>query len=119
VSLQIACGKNLDLITEASTLADYPRLRDSLNRVRIAYLLAELIEQLTAENQEQVGVYGLLCDTVAQLDSETASNNLIAEFEKQLLVQLGFGLPDKLDRASLERHIFSITERPLNSKKIK
>jgi DNA repair protein RecO (recombination protein O) len=119
VSLQIARGKNLDLITETSTLADYAQLRQNLNRVRIAYLFAELIDELTAENQEQVAIYELLGDALAKLNSKTASNNLIAEFEKNLLTLLGFGLPDKLDQASLERHIFSITERPLNSKKIK
>ena len=45
VQLQVAKGKNLDLITEAATVNSFPKLRHNLNRVRIAYLLAELVDQ--------------------------------------------------------------------------
>ena len=119
VKLQVARGKNLDLITEAATVNSFPTLRHNLNRVRIAYLLAELIDQLTAENQEQVGVYHLLSEALSKLNSHTASKNFIVDFEKNLLTQLGFGLPVRHDQVSLESHIFSIIEKPLNSKKIK
>lgn len=119
VSLQIAKGKSLDLITEAETLNNFSRLRRNLNRVRIAYLLVELVDKLTAENQEHTEIYFLLCDTLSQLDGETATNNLIADFEVQLLTRLGFGLPDRHDRVSLESHILTIIEKPLNSKKLK
>ncbi|HKZ35103.1 MAG TPA: DNA repair protein RecO [Patescibacteria group bacterium] len=119
VKLQVARGKNLDLITEAATVNSFPTLRHNLNRVRIAYLLAELIDQLTAENQEQVGVYHLLSEALSKLNSHTASKNFIVDFEKELLTQLGFGLPARHDQVSLESHILSIIEKPLNSKKIK
>ena len=119
VQLQVAKGKNLDLITEAATINSFPVLRRNLNRVRIAYLLAELIDQLTAENQEQEAVYRLLAAALARLNSHSASKDFIVDFEKNLLTQLGFGLPARHDQVSLESHIFNIIERPLNSKKIK
>ena len=119
VQLQVAKGKNLDLITEAATVNSFPKLRHNLNRVRIAYLLAELVDQLTAENQEQIGVYQLLASALTRLNSASASKDFIVNFEKELLTQLGFGLPIRHDRVSLESHIFNIIERPLNSKKIK
>ncbi|OGD56433.1 DNA repair protein RecO [Candidatus Beckwithbacteria bacterium RIFCSPLOWO2_02_FULL_47_23] len=119
VKLQIANGKNLDIITEAETINSFPQLRVNLNRVRIAYLLLELVDKLTAENQEHEAVYALLCATLAQLNSDTASNSLIVDFEARLLTFLGFGLPARPDRASLEAHILAITEKPLNSKKLK
>lgn len=119
VRLQIAKGKNLDLITEADTFNNFPRLRCNLNRVRIAYLLLELVDKLTAENQEHEEVYCLLRDTLSLLDGATAANNLIADFETQLLTRLGFGLPGRHDRASLESHILTIIEKPLISKKLK
>lgn len=119
VSLQIAKGKNLDLIIEADTLNNFSRLRRNLNRVRIAYLFLELVDKLTAENQEHAEVYSLLCGTFSQLDGETAANNLIADFEAQLLTQLGFGLPDRHDRVFLEAHILTIIEKPLKSKMFK
>lgn len=119
VKLQIANGKNLDIITEAETINSFSRLRRNLNRVRIAYLLLELVDKLTAENQEHEEVYVLLCDTLSLLDGETATNNLIADFEARLLTLLGFGLPSRPDRSSLEAHILRITEKPLNSKKLR
>jgi DNA repair protein RecO (recombination protein O) len=119
VSLQIAKGRNLDLITEAAAINHFSRLRQNLNRVRIAYLLLELVDKLTAENQEHEAVYDLLGETLGQLDGDAASNNLIVDFEIRLLTLLGFGLPPRLDRASLENHILAITEKPLNSKNLK
>lgn len=119
VQLQIAKGKSLDLITEAETLNNFSRLRRNLNRVRIAYLFLELVDKLTAENQEHQEVYALLGETLSQLNGHSASNNLIADFEAGLLTRLGFGLPDCHDRVSLESHILTIIEKPLNSKKLR
>ena len=117
--LQITNGKNLDIITEAETINSFPQLRVNLNRVRIAYLLLELVDKLTAENQEHEAVYDLLGVTLSKLNSNSASNNLIVDFEAGLLTRLGFGLPPNPDRASLEAHILAITEKPLSSKKLK
>lgn len=118
---KIVCakGKNLDLITEAETINNFSHLRQNLNRVRIAYLLCELVNDLTAENQEHEDIYRLLLLYLTQLNSTVAPKNLIFNFEKSLLQILGFGLPSKLDRSSLESHISSITEKPINSKKIR
>lgn len=117
--LQIAKTKSIDIITEAETINNFSQLRKNLNRVRIAYLLAELIDQLTAEGQEHTQVYDLLLHSLTTLNSQTAPKNFILNFEKQLLQLLGFGLPSKHDRASIESHIYSIIEKPLNSKKLK
>lgn len=119
VKIVCAKGKNLDLITEAETINNFPYLRQNLNRVRIAYLLCELVNDLTAENQEHEDVYNLLLFYLTQLNSTVAPKNLIFIFEKSLLEFLGFGLPRTLSQSSLEAHISSITEKPLNSKKIR
>jgi len=123
VKIVCAKGKNLDLITEAETVNNFPVLRRNLNRVRIAYLLCELVNDLTAENQEHDDVYQLLLNNLLLLDSSSAPQNLIFNFEKSLLELLGFGLPAgalaKVGCQSLETYISSITEKPLNSKKIR
>ena len=123
VKIVCAKGKNLDLITEAETINNFPHLRQNLNRIRIAYLLCELINDLTAENQEHEDVYQLLLSHLVQLNSSTAPKNLILNFEKSLLQLLGFGLPLEAlaegGRHSLETYISSITEKPINSKKIR
>jgi DNA repair protein RecO (recombination protein O) len=119
VKLFCVKGKNLDLITEAETVNSFSALRQNLNRVRIAYLLCELVNDLTAENQEHEDVYNLLLFYLAQLNSPVAPKNLILNFEKSLLSFLGFGIPHTLTQSSLEAHISSITEKPINSKKIR
>lgn len=119
VKLQVAGGKTLDMITEALTVNSFPSLRRNLNRVRIACLLLELVDKLTAENQEHAEVYDLLAGALGELDGITAKSNLIVDFEIKLLEQLGFGVPENRRRDSLEAHILTITERPLISKKLK
>ncbi|MFH0943080.1 MAG: DNA repair protein RecO [Candidatus Beckwithbacteria bacterium] len=119
VSLSCVAAKNLDLITEAATINNFPVLRKNLNRVRIAYLFAELIDQLTAENQENSAVYHLLIRSLSQLNAAVAPQNLILNFEQKLLEILGFGLPQTISQEALEAHIYAITEKTLNAKKIK
>lgn len=94
-SLVCAKAKNLDLITEAEAINNFPRLRRNLNRVRIAYLFCELVNDLTGENQEHREVYELLRDALSQLNGVAAGSNLIVKFESRLLELLGFGLDRK------------------------
>jgi DNA repair protein RecO (recombination protein O) len=117
--LFIAKAKNLDLITEAETVHNFPQLRKNLSHVQTAYLFCELIDQLTAEGQEHQAVYQLLLSSFLQLDRQSiAPDRLIVFFEKKLLQLLGFGLPSTINRQTLEAHILSITEKPLNSPKL-
>ncbi len=118
--LQVAKTKSIDIITEAETINSFQSLRQNLNRVRIAYLLAELVDKLTAEEQEHPEVFQLLLDSLTTLNSKSASKEFILNFEKKLLTMLGFGLPKPpVNRLRLETHIASIIEKPLNSKKLK
>ena len=117
-NLQIAKTKSIDIITEAEAIDNFPHLRKNLNRVRIAYLFSELTDKLTAEGQEHQEVYYLLLQSLKTLNSRSAPKTLIINFEKQILKILGFGLPKTISRQSLERHIYSIIEKPLNSKKL-
>ena len=118
--LQVAKTKGIDIITEAETIKNFPNLRKNLNRVRIAYLLVELIDKLTAEQQEHDEVFKLLLDSLTTLNSKSAPKDFILNFESQLLTLLGFGLPKPpVNRLRLESHIASIIEKPLNSKKLK
>jgi DNA repair protein RecO (recombination protein O) len=118
--LQITKAKSIDIITEAETIESFANLRQNLNRVRIGYLMAELIEQLTAEGQEHQEIYTLLLDSLTTLNSSSASQDFILNFEKELLTLLGFGLPKPpVTRERTELHISSIIEKPLNSNKLK
>ena len=120
VKLQVAKTKGLGIITEAETITNFSKLGQNLNRARIAYLLAELIDKMTAEEQEQEEVFYLLLDSLVTLNSQKATKNFILNFEVSLLEFLGFGLPNPPHtRQRLEDHIASITDRTLNSIKLK
>ena len=60
VSLVLAKGKNLDIITEVELKNSFRFWRQNLNRVGVAYYLVELVESLTPEGQANRFAYRLL-----------------------------------------------------------
>lgn len=117
---QVVATKGLGIITEVETINNFPNLRKNLNRVRIAYLLNELVDKMTAEEQEEEEIFDLLLDSLSTLNSKSAPKDFIKNFEIKLLELLGFGLPrPPITRQRLEIHITSIIDRPLSSKKLK
>lgn len=117
-SLYIAKGKNIDLVTEVELIEDFPNLRKKFSLIRTAYYLVELVNCLTAENQENFPVYRLLLEALEKMNRQGKfEEEEIIQFQKSLLTHLGFGLPPKQDLASLEFHIETILDRKLNSKK--
>ncbi len=114
--LFFAKGKNLDLITEASLINNFSDWRNSLSRVGVAFYFAELVDKLSAEEQENRPVFNLLKDSFIRLRSENLTS-LVADFEKQLLTNLGFGVPEQ-EKGSLRDYIEEVIERPINTPKI-
>jgi DNA repair protein RecO (recombination protein O) len=66
-SLLIARGQNLDLITQAETIHGYRALRENLERLTQAHYVAELLDQLSTEGQENKLAYDLLVATLERL----------------------------------------------------
>ncbi len=117
-SLFLVKGKSLSLVTETKLLEDFPYLRKNFSLVRTAYYLVELINCLTAENQESLFIYKLLVNSLRRINERRKFGGTeIIDFQKSLLTHLGFGLPAKQDLSTLERHIESILDRRLNSEK--
>lgn len=90
-ALQIAKGKQFDIITQADTLDAYITLRDNLDRVSYAYYLAELIDQFVEEVTEHAQVFDLFKHSLAWLGEPTTNPGLLARyFELQLLTHVGY-----------------------------
>jgi DNA repair protein RecO (recombination protein O) len=118
VKLLLVKGKNLDIITEVTVVNDFSIWRTDLKKVGVAYYLTELVDKLTPEKQEQFMVFNILQTSFNNLSSGNATK-IILEFEKKLLNELGFGLPQKFDaQKSLKNYIEEITEKRINSPKI-
>jgi DNA repair protein RecO (recombination protein O) len=92
VALLIARGRDLDIITQADTIEDYPALQNDLERMGYASYLVELLDRFTVEegegNQTQ---YRLLLDAMERLtENEIDPTAVILYFELRLLELVGY-----------------------------
>jgi len=120
VNLFLAKGRNLDIITEVELQDSFKSWRRNLIRVGVAFYLTELVDKLTAESQQNVGVFSLLRRSLLAIGDRTSLSELIREFEEKMLDGLGFGVPKQLrDKpGSLSDYIEEVVEKRLKSKDV-
>jgi DNA repair protein RecO (recombination protein O) len=91
VTLQLARGRDLPIVTQADTVDAYLPLRDALVKTGYAAYVAELLDRFTYEDQtENVPIYHLLTDTLGRVASEPEAWVAIRYYEVQMLGLLGF-----------------------------
>lgn len=105
----------LPIITEAQTFESFSPIKRDLNKIGYAYYICELINGLCADNQENRNVFFYLKSTLLSLSKTSDALNLIKNFEKNLLTQLGFWSEAKL----LETHDSRIVMEKLLERKLK
>ncbi len=90
--LQLATGRNLDIVTDAQIVDAYKRLHEELPRLSYAYYAAELLDKLTGDDEESPPLYSLLVDTLHALDTmPSMALDLVARyFELHVLNLLGY-----------------------------
>ncbi len=72
--LQLASGRDLEIITQGESLERFPHLRAGLWHATTAYYLAELIDKFTEEHSEYAGLYTLLIESLRRLDDDAAAS---------------------------------------------
>lgn len=82
-------GKGMPILTEATTLDTYSKLKENLTLSTYAYHILELVDKLTAENQENRILYGYLMEVLQRL-AKNARQILVRAFEVKILTNLGF-----------------------------
>lgn len=118
-ALFLARGKNLDIVTQAQIIESFSDIRKNLKSLKAAFHVIELVDILTAENQENQQIYENLVKILNSIStSQQATQKQINEFEKSLLSELGFGLPQDLSLKGLRKHIEAIVEKKLKSAEI-
>lgn len=90
VDVQLATGRNLDIVTDAQIVESYKQLHEELPRLSYAYYVAELVDKLTVDDEENRPVYDLLVGTLAALDTSPALDLVARYFELHLLNLLGY-----------------------------
>ncbi|HEY7350136.1 MAG TPA: DNA repair protein RecO [Ktedonobacterales bacterium] len=71
--LQLAAGRDLEIITQGESQERFPHLRAGLWHATTAYYLAELIDKFTEEHNEYADLYTLLIESLRRLDEDAAS----------------------------------------------
>jgi len=119
VSLFLAQGRNLDIVTEVEVINAFKSWRKNLRKVGLAYYFCELVDKLTPDGQANRVVFELLRKFLAKIEEESESE-LARSFEEELLNELGFGVPEALKNrsGSLKGYIETIVEKKINSPKI-
>jgi DNA repair protein RecO (recombination protein O) len=89
--LVLARGRELDIVTQASTVEPFRALRENLAKSSQAFHLAELIDLFLQDRDEHRAVFLLLRAALEALAESTVLPDLIARhFEVQLLAAVGF-----------------------------
>ncbi len=90
VSLELAKGRDLDVVTHASTVNAHLGLRSDMDAYAHAAHFAELVRHLTQDRQENRQVYELLASSLSLLNDGVAAWPVARHFELSLLGLLGF-----------------------------
>ena len=67
--LHVATGRNLDILTQAETIAAYLAVRDDLDRLTLAVYCCELVDRFTVDHAVQVDLYDLLVQLLEALNA--------------------------------------------------
>jgi DNA repair protein RecO (recombination protein O) len=89
-SFLLARGRSLDVVTEARALATYSNLRDDLDRLSRGLYVAELLDRLIAESEENQPLFRLLVETLERIDLAPEPDAAVRFFEMQALDLLGY-----------------------------
>jgi DNA repair protein RecO (recombination protein O) len=113
-------GKSMDLVTEVVTLQAFTNIRKSLERITYACIALELVDKMTAENQESQEVFSLLNNFLFTLNLPNIKRHeaiiKLNDFKKNLMVKLGFiDYKTNLNSQALDSKIEEIIERKLQS----
>lgn len=91
VTLQLARGRDLLIVTQAETIDAYQPLREDLLRTGYAAYVAELLDRFTYEEEsENQAIFRLLTETLSRVASEPDPWLAIRYYEMRLLDHLGF-----------------------------
>lgn len=88
--LLLARGRELDIITQAETVANYAGLRQDLMRLGQAAYAAELLDRFGVEENDTQATYRLMTDTLERLESDPQPENALRYFQIRLLDLVGY-----------------------------
>jgi len=88
--LLVAHGRELDIITQAETLAAYRPLRDDLLRSAAASYVVEMLDRFSPDEAGGPAAYALLCETLERLCVVPAPDVVLRFYDLRLLEIMGY-----------------------------
>jgi DNA repair protein RecO (recombination protein O) len=85
-----ARGRNLDTVTQADTVEAFANARTDPDRVFYALLVAELLDKLTLEHEENRALWDLLVGTLRRIDSDEDPWTAATYYQVRLLALSGY-----------------------------
>jgi len=90
VNLQLAKGRNMDIVTQAETVDNYAGLRTDLQRVGYASYVVEVLDRFTYEEGQNIAIFRLLANTLKRVESHPMPATVAHYYELRLLDLVGF-----------------------------
>ena len=112
VSLMLAEGRNLDVITSARLVQSFDGISSSYEPLTYGYLFAEMVDKLTQESHPQPELYQALRECYAELNQNQATALVELFFKLRLLGALGYR--PNLEQCAVCQKALSGTEYFLN-----
>jgi DNA repair protein RecO (recombination protein O) len=109
-TMLLAVGRNLDIVTQSAVLHAYDGLRADLERIGAAYYVAELIDRLTGDDDENRPAFELLVETFGALDTTGNIDLVLRHYELRLLGFAGYR-PHLFHCASCQEALTEMTDR--------
>lgn len=88
--LLLAKGRELDIITQAETIASYSGLRSDLMRLGQAAYAIELLDRFGVEEGDTQALYLLMIDTLERLERDPRPENASRFYQIRLLDLVGY-----------------------------
>lgn len=119
LTLYSSSSNFLPTLTEAHTIEDFSNIKEDLEKIGYAYYICELTSGLCPDHQENRGVFSLLKATLHELCDNYDSKQVIKDFERELLSNLGFWSESNLLRTRDSGEVMEkILERKLKTSRL-
>jgi DNA repair protein RecO (recombination protein O) len=118
VDLTVYKSRNFVSVTEVQTIEGYPNIRSDIRNLAYVFRIAEILDRLCAENEENKYIYFLLCDFLKSInDSDSADIEIhSADLILRILWELGFLAQGKiLKKEAINSYLEEILENRLKS----
>ncbi|MEM8529850.1 MAG: DNA repair protein RecO [Chloroflexota bacterium] len=89
-TMLLAIGRTLDIVTQSVVIQQFGGLRHDLQRISAAYYVAELIDHLVGDEDENRPAFDLLVGTLNALNTTRNIDLVLRYYELQLLGYAGY-----------------------------